>query len=260
MSKDLPTSAGRETLLTGENKLHQSHISTNIKKEAVILGVLLFNGFLLPSYLSLSYMTFSMTLMIMFSKSETSPIVAKIKKWVSLLMLLVSAVALAVSFYYLISIPVDVKKNLTPDQIRFYISIGISFNQDQSAVNTFVTFLPKIVSMILAYNLVNIYKQNQEDKQQRVCHLTLDLKSRLLNIAVVMICFASCVVQSVVQLFLFSKKLYLSLASRVCLLDGLQLQLGQVHQNYLVDHQPVLPDLLHLLPACLPLHRAAAAP
>jgi len=177
MSKDLPTSSVREPLINGEQRVTESHISTNIKKEALILGVLLLNGFLLPSYLSLSYMSLTMTLMIMFQKSETSSIVANVKKWVSLIMCLISTVVLVVGIYYLVSIPVDVKKNLTEDQIRFYISIGISFSQDKSKVDTFMTFFPKLVSIVLAYTLANIYRQNQEDPVQRFCHLTLDLKS-----------------------------------------------------------------------------------
>lgn len=170
-------------------------MSPQDKIEAAILGVLLLNVFLLPSYLSLTYMVTTLLLLLIFSFLEKKGQDRRaVKKYVSLLMLFVSLLAFGVDLYYLVRIPYDVRSKYNDDDIRFFQGIGISFNAGKTKVNTLLTFLPKVVSILMTSVLIKIYSSPAPEAEARGSTLTLQTSSRLLNIAVCTICIASCIV------------------------------------------------------------------
>jgi len=109
-------------------------------------------------------------------------------------MLFFSFITLAVDIYYILGLPINLKDKLSEDQIRYYMKVGISFTADKGDVDTFLTFLPKVISIVLATLLINIYTENQKNPEASKCHITTKNKATLLNWALIMICAASCVV------------------------------------------------------------------
>lgn len=115
----------------------------------------------------------------------------------------ISVLILIVNMRYLAIMPYDIKKYYDSEDIRFFKSIGISFSDDDSTVDTFFTILPKFISIGFSAWLANVYFDSRSNEAQQKCTLTILHKRKLLNIAVSIICITSCIVQSVVQLVLF---------------------------------------------------------
>jgi hypothetical protein len=182
-----------------------TRISPNVKKEALILGVLLLNGFLLPSYLSLTYMSATLLLMLIFLKlDKKKSFIPDFKKYVSITMLAFSVLTLLVDLYFLMRLPYDISGK-SAEEKRWLRTIGISLKNGGKEVDTLLTFLPKLISIAFASQLIGLYSKEPTEVEGK-CELTAKTQGTLLNIAVYMIALASCIVQSVVQLALFSKE------------------------------------------------------
>lgn len=141
----------KEALLSLKQNIdkNNSYISPNIKKEAALLCILLLTGFLLPSYLSLTYLTATLVLLLIFLRLERGKSIFRLKKLISMCMLAFSVITIIVELYYLIRMPYDLS-GYSKSDIRYFKVIGISFNEDTTAVDTFMTFLPKVIAIIFA--------------------------------------------------------------------------------------------------------------
>lgn len=174
-----------------------------------------------------------------------------------MVMLLHSLTIAVYSFGLILNLPKDLS-TYSGDKIQRLKEIGISFTEKDADVNFLVTFSPKVAGIIFAILLV----VNQSEKDRK-CVISPKKKKELLTYCVWLICLASCVVLSLVQMLLFGKSRKFSNFSHLPHLDGLQilwLRLETHHYKLRVFHYQVLQCLLLHFFACSTLHGTLNTP
>lgn len=149
----------------------------------------------------MTYLIFALTLLVLFIMEGKRPSskLTLAKKSCSVLMLFHSLSFAVYIFGVILTLPKDLS-SYSPEKILGMKELGISFTEGNKDVNFLVTFSPKVLGIIVAILLV--LNQSQKD---RGCYIAPKQHKELLTYCVWLICLASCVVLSVVQLLLFGK-------------------------------------------------------